>query len=91
MGLKAYHVIYFCPRPEEGVRSPGPGVMEHSKPPCEGWKPNPGPLRGQQVLLAADLSPVAANPTHASSAALVCVFYLTQQRETEALPFNSPS
>ena len=34
-----------------GIGSPGTRVTDGGEPPCGCWEPNPGPLRGQQVLL----------------------------------------
>ena len=46
-----YHNMKCPQRPEEGIGSPGTGVRDSCKPPCECWELNLDPLEGQQVLL----------------------------------------
>lgn len=41
---------------EESAGCPGTGVTDDFKLPCRYWKPNPGPLQGQQVLLNSEPS-----------------------------------
>lgn len=48
--------LYHMQRPEEGVRSSGPGVTEGCEQACVCWELNPGPLQGQPVLLRAEAS-----------------------------------
>lgn len=40
--------------PEEGVKSPGPGVTFGGEPPCGCWDPNQSPLQEQPVVLIAE-------------------------------------
>lgn len=49
--------ITCCPRwSEEGVRCPGAGTRDSSKPPRRCWDLKPGPLEQQPVLLTAESS-----------------------------------
>jgi hypothetical protein len=43
-------------RPEEGIRSPGPGVRDGCEPPYGCKESNPGPLQEQPVLLTSEPS-----------------------------------
>lgn len=40
----AYMLSTQCAMPEEGVGSPGTGVIESCELPCGSWKVNPSPL-----------------------------------------------
>jgi hypothetical protein len=44
------HACWCLWRPEEGARSPGPGVTDGCELPHEFWELNPGPLKEQLVL-----------------------------------------
>lgn len=53
-----HHVWPWCQKgPEDGTRSPRPGVMDGYKTPCACWEPNPDPLEKQQVFLTLSVSP----------------------------------
>ena len=43
-------------KPEEGVRSPGTGVIDSCEPPCVCWESNLGPVEKQPVLFFMGLS-----------------------------------
>lgn len=42
--------------PEEGMRSPGPGVTDNFEPPCRCWEWNPDARKEQPELLTAEPS-----------------------------------
>ena len=48
--MYVYHMYAWCQwRPEEGIGSPGTGVLDGCEALYECWDPNPGPLK-EQVL-----------------------------------------
>jgi hypothetical protein len=50
--MQSVHAVHvWCPwRPEEAIRSPGPGVLEGCELPYECWELSLGPLQEQPVL-----------------------------------------
>ena len=52
VSLSVHQMCAWCPRwAEEGVGSPGTGVIDGCKPSCGCWDSNTGALQEQQVLL----------------------------------------
>jgi hypothetical protein len=46
------HECQYSWRPEEGIRSSGPRVIDSCEPPCECWELNPGLLQEQVFTIS---------------------------------------